>query len=125
MGGIKFKNYIAKRVSGTVHVEAADHPAFQGVAPDFVIDEEEWYTFDKNPRPNVHVLANVDEASYTPEANVNNVTMGDHPVVWSNEKMKARNIYFLMGHHPSLMKNENFVKLLGNSILWCAEKNQK
>lgn len=125
MGGIQFKSYIPKRVSGTVHVEAPDHPCFKGVAPEFVIDEEEWYTFDNNPRPNVHVLANVDEASYKPAENVKNVLMGDHPVVWSNEKMKARNVYFLMGHHPSLMKNENFVKLLGNSILWAAEKPQK
>jgi uncharacterized protein len=41
MGGIRFKNYIARRVSGTVHVEDKGHPAMQGLPPTFVIDEKE------------------------------------------------------------------------------------
>src|ERR1700720_2163606 len=52
MGGIRFKNYIARRVSGTVIVEDAAHPCFKGVPPSFVVDEEEWYTYDRDPRPN-------------------------------------------------------------------------
>ena len=117
MGGIRFKNYIAERVSGTVIVEDSSHPCFRGLPAKFVVDEEEWYTFDKSPRPNVHVLARVDEASYRPASDVK---MGDHPVVWSNEKMKARNVYFLMGHHPSLLRNKNFTKLLANALNWAA-----
>ena len=117
MGGIRFKNYIAKRVSGTVVVEDAVHPAMKGLPPSFVIDEEEWYTFDKDPRPNVHVLARVDESSYRPPSDIK---MGDHPVIWTNEKMKARNIYILMGHHPTLLKNEVYKTLVRNSILWAA-----
>lgn len=117
MGKIKFKNYIAERVSGTVHVEDSTHPAFKGLPAKFVIAEEEWYTFDRNPRPNIRVLANVDESSYKPDSKVK---MGDHPVVWTNEKMKARNLYMLMGHHPTLLKNENFTMLLKNSIIWAA-----
>jgi type 1 glutamine amidotransferase len=117
MGGIRFKNYIAKRVSGTVIVEDAAHPCFQGVPSRFVIDEEEWYIYDKNPRPNVHVLARVDESTYNPPSDIK---MGDHPVIWSNDKMKARNIYFQMGHHPSLFENANYKKMLRNAILWAA-----
>jgi type 1 glutamine amidotransferase len=117
MGGIRFKSYIAKRVSGTVVVEDASHPCFKGVPPSFVIDEEEWYTYDRDPRPNVHVLAHVDESSYTPPSDIK---MGDHPVIWTNDKMKARNIYFQIGHHPSLFGNDNFKTMLRNSILWAA-----
>jgi type 1 glutamine amidotransferase len=117
MGGIRFKDYIARRVSGTVILEDAAHPCFKGLPPRFVIDEEEWYTYDRSPRPNVHVLAHVDEASYTPPSDIE---MGDHPVIWTNEKMKARNIYFQMGHHPSLLGNTNYTTLLRNSILWAA-----
>ncbi len=117
MGGIRFKTYIAKRVSGTVVVEAKTHPCFKGLPPTFVIEEEEWYTYDKNPRPNVQVLAHVDEGSYQPASDIK---MGDHPVIWTNEKMKARNVYILMGHHPSLLKNDNYTTLLKNSILWAA-----
>ena len=117
MGGIRFKNYIAQRAAGTVVVEDKTHPCFQGLPGTFNIDEEEWYTWDKDPRPNVHVLAHVDEASYQPPSDIK---MGDHPIIWTNEKMKARNIYIQMGHHPTLLKNNNYTTLLKNSILWAA-----
>jgi uncharacterized protein len=115
MGGIRFKSYIAKRVAGTVVVEDAAHPCLKGVPARFVVQEEEWYTYDKDPRPHVHVLAHVDESSYQPSSDIK---MGDHPVIWTNEKMKARNIYILMGHHPSLFANEAYKTLLRNAILW-------
>jgi type 1 glutamine amidotransferase len=120
MGGIRFKNYIAKRASGTVIVEDTAHPCFNGLPERFVIDEEEWYTYDKDPRPNIHVLARVDESSYNPPSDIK---MGDHPVIWTNEKMKARNIYFQMGHHPSLLQNTNYTMMLRNAILWAAGQN--
>jgi type 1 glutamine amidotransferase len=117
MGGIRFKSYIAKRVSGTVVVEDTAHPALKGLPSTFVIGQEEWYTYDKDPRPNVHVLAHVDEASYQPASDIK---MGDHPVIWTNEKMKARNIYILMGHHPSLFENDAYKTLVHNAIFWAA-----
>src|SRR5580692_1843558 len=49
LGGIRFKNYIAKRVSGEVILEDAAHPCFQGLPPRFVIAQEEWYTYNKDP----------------------------------------------------------------------------
>lgn len=119
MGGIRFKNYIAERASGTVHVEASNHPVMAGVPASFSIPDDEWYTFNKNPRPNVKVLANVDEASYQPPSNIK---MGDHPVIWSNEKKKARNVYFLIGHHANLLKSAEFKTMFGNAILWAAGK---
>jgi hypothetical protein len=117
MGGIRFKSYIAKRVAGTVVVEDAAHPAMKGMPPTFVIEEEEWYTFDKDPRAHVHVLAHVDESSYQPPSDIK---MGDHPVIWTNERMKARNIYIQMGHHPSLFQNNDYKTLLRNAILWAS-----
>ncbi len=119
MGGIKFKNYIAKTASGTVKVEDARHPVMKNVHASFTLHDDEWYTFDKNPRPNVHVLATVDESSYTPPSDIK---MGDHPVVWVNPKMKARNVYFLMGHHASLLQSPDFTTMFGNAILWAAGK---
>ena len=43
MGGIRFKNYVAKRASGKVIIEAKNHPCFKELPTSFVIDEEEWY----------------------------------------------------------------------------------
>ena len=117
MGGIRFKNYIAPRASGTVHVAQKKHPVMKGLPASFVIPDDEWYTFNKNPRPNVNVLATVDESSYQPPSDIK---MGDHPVIWVNEKMKARNVYFLIGHHANLLKSAEFRKMFANAILWAA-----
>ena len=117
MGGIRFKNYIATFATGTVTIEDKSHPAMKGVQSPFVIENEEFYTYDKSPRPNVHVLASVDENTYTPTTDIK---MGDHPVIWTNERMKARNIYIFMGHHPELFQNPAFTEIVTNSIFWAA-----
>lgn len=117
MGGVRFKNYIAPTASGRVEVEKANHPVMKGVSKSFTLPHDEWYTFDHSPRRNVQVLAHVDESSYQPDSDVK---MGDHPAVWVNEKMKARNVYFLMGHSAELLKNKDFTTMFGNAILWAA-----
>jgi type 1 glutamine amidotransferase len=91
----------------------------KGLPASFGISREEWYTFDRSPRPNVHVLASVDESSYLPDSAIR---MGDHPVVWTNQHMAARNLYIFMGHGPDLLNNEAFTTLLRNAILWASGK---
>jgi type 1 glutamine amidotransferase len=83
------------------------------------VDQEEWYTYDKSPRPNVHVLARVDEATYSPDTRIK---MGDHPVIWTNEHYRARNVYIFMGHHPELFQNPAFTTIFKNSIFWAAHQ---
>jgi type 1 glutamine amidotransferase len=117
MGGIKFQNYIASTASGKVVVERSGHPVMKGVNPSFTVTHDEWYTFDKNPRSRVQVLAHVDESTYEPDTQVK---MGDHPAVWTNPRVKARNVYFLMGHHADLLKNKDFTTMFGNAILWAS-----
>lgn len=119
MGGIRFTKYIPTFVSGKVRVEDPSHPAMKNLANSFEIENEEWYTYDRSPQPNVHVLASVDENTYTPATAIK---MGDHPVVWTNEHYKAKNIYIFMGHHPELFQNSSFTTLVHNSILWAATK---
>ena len=118
MGGIRFTNYIPKFATATVVVEDRSHPVMTKLAPSFVVEQEEWYTYDKTPRPNVHVLAHVDEATYSPD--VTTKMGGDHPVIWTNEHMKARNVYIFMGHHPELFQNLAFTTIFHNAILWAA-----
>ncbi|WP_184543044.1 ThuA domain-containing protein [Mucilaginibacter sp. FT3.2] len=117
MGGISWKGYIATFARGKVNVEDKRHPVMKGLPASFTIEQEEWYTYDKSPRPNVRVLASVDENTYEPQGDVK---MGDHPVVWTNEHVKARNVYIFMGHSPNLFDNPAWVKLVTNSILWAA-----
>jgi type 1 glutamine amidotransferase len=119
MGGIRFKNYIATFADGTVTVEDPSHPAMKGVTSPFPVEHEEWYTWDKSPRPNVHVLASVSESSYKPDTTIK---MGDHPVIWTNEHYKARNIYIFMGHHPDLFENPAYTTIFRNAIFWAAHQ---
>jgi uncharacterized protein len=117
MGGIEYVNYIPTFASGKVIVEDINHSCMKGVHPIFTVDKEEWYIYDKSPRKNVHVIASVDESSYNPSSDIK---MGDHPVVWSNTNVGARNIYIFMGHSPDLLLNKDYQTLLRNSILWAA-----
>ncbi len=119
MGGIEWKDYIADFATATVKVEDPGSPIMQGVPSTFTIENEEWYTYDKDPRPNVHVLASVDENTYSPQRKQK---MGDHPVVWTNDKVKARNVYIFMGHHPELFQNKAYTTMFHNAIEWAANQ---
>jgi len=119
MGGVQFTNYIATFATATVNVEDAAHPVMWGLGKSFQIRDEEWYTYDKSPRPKVHVLASVDENTYSPDSKIK---MGDHPVIWTNEHVKARNVYIFMGHHPELFQDPAYTRLFHNAILWAAKQ---
>lgn len=119
MGGIRFKSYIAKKATANVWVESSGHPVMKGLPRMFSIPDDEWYTFDKNPRAHVKVLATVDESSYQPASDVK---MGDHPVIWSNSNKKAKNVYFLIGHSASLVSTAAFTRMFANAIKWGLKK---
>jgi uncharacterized protein len=120
MGGIRWKDYIATFAKATVDVEDKQHPVMKGISPAFTVQQEEWYTYDIDPRPNVHVLATVDESTYVPDSKVK--MGGDHPVVWTNPNYKARNIYIFMGHSPILFQSKDYTTLFSNAIFWAAGK---
>jgi type 1 glutamine amidotransferase len=119
MGDIRFKNYIATFAAASVIVEDKKHAVMKGVPHCFPVITEEWYTFNKSPRPHVHVLASTDETTYIPASDIK---MGDHPVVWTNTHYKARNIYIFMGHSPDLFDNPSYTTLFRNAIFWAAKK---
>jgi uncharacterized protein len=119
MGGIHWKNYIATFVQAQVNVEDKQHPVMRGVPLSFIVKKEEFYTYDKSPRPKVHVIAGVDENTYQPNSDIK---MGDHPVIWTNEHVKARNVYIFMGHSPTLFDDDVYKKIFSNAIFWAAGK---
>lgn len=113
MGDIKFDNYIAPLADGTVVVEQPEHPVMEGIDASFVLPDDEWYTYNRSPRPNVTVLASVDENSYNPPSDIR---MNDHPVIWTNPAKKAKNLYIQPGHSPRLLSTPVFTTLLSNAI---------
>jgi len=118
MGEIMFRAHIPGGTSAMLNVEDRDHPVMKGLPQSF-ITKDEWYIYNKSPRPGVHVLASIDESTYEPEKDVK---MGDHPVVWTNEQMKARNVYIAMGHFPGLFEDNAYTTLVRNAIFWAVRK---
>lgn len=119
MGDITYKNYIPNFASATVNVQDSNHPVMQGLPKSFMVKQEEWYSYNQSPRPNVRVLAGVNEKTYSPDSDVK---MGaDHPVIWTNESVKARNVYIFMGHSPVLFDDATYRKLVTNAIFWAAK----
>jgi len=100
---------------GTVIIEDHKHPVTKNLPAKIVIGDE-WYEFNKSPRGNVHVLATADESTYK-----QNKPMGDHPIIWTNEKFR-RMIYIGIGHSPVLLTNPDYAVLVRDAILWAASK---
>jgi len=114
MGGVVYSPHPAFQ-PGTVIIEDRNSPITKGLPAKMEISDE-WYEFDKSPRPNVHVLATADESTYKQRK-----PMGDHPIIWTNEKFR-RMVYICIGHDASLCTNPDYIKLLTNSIEWAASK---
>ncbi|WP_432955651.1 ThuA domain-containing protein [Micromonospora haikouensis] len=107
--GAYFNNHPANQ-QATVKVEDHAHPS-TATLPDQWSRFDEWYNFRTNPRANVHVLASLDEKSYTPGAGA----MGaDHPTAWCQDYDGGRSWYTGGGHtQQSYVEPEFLTHLLG------------
>jgi len=107
---------------GTVIFENYDHPAmepFEGMESYTTFDE--WYTFKENPRPNVNVLASLDENSIKKAKN-DEWKMGDHPVIWWNEENGIRSFYTVFGHTHEAFQDELIIEHIKNAINWAGKR---
>ncbi len=76
----------------TVHIEDLGHASTEGL-PAIWVRTDEWYNFRSSPRGAVHVLATLDEATYS------GGKMGvDHPIAWCQQIDGGRSWYTAMGH---------------------------
>ncbi len=114
MGGVTYSPHPAYQ-KGEVVVEDRRHPSTRNLPARFEFSDE-WYEFDRSPRDRVRVLATADESTYTQRK-----PMGDHPIVWVNERYR-RAIYIAIGHDPTALENKDYVVLLRDSILWASSQ---
>lgn len=114
MGGVTYSPH-PKFQQGTLVIEDRRHPVTRQL-PDSIVMTDEWYEFDKSPRPAVHVLASADESTYH-----QNKPMGDHPLVWINEKYR-RFIYVGAGHDSTAYNNPPYALLLKNAVVWAGSR---
>jgi uncharacterized protein len=114
MGGIVYSPHPAFQ-KGSVVVEDREHPVTRSLPASLTLWDE-WYEFDKSPRPNVRVLARADESTYK-----QNKPMGDHPMIWTNEKYD-RALYIGIGHDATACSNPHFAALMRDAMLWAATR---
>ncbi|MBK7710178.1 MAG: ThuA domain-containing protein, partial [Bacteroidales bacterium] len=112
MGDIIYSPH-PKKQTGKILVEDRTHPVTKNLPPSFSFYDE-WYEFNRSPRPNVHVLATADETSYKQE-----IPMGDHPMIWINPHYD-RAVYIGIGHDTTACTDPNFTILMRDAILWAA-----
>ena len=106
----------------TVVFENFDNPAmkpFEGKKSYTTFDE--YYAFKKNPRPHVHVTAHLDENSIK-KSNNDKWKMGDHPVIWWNEKDGIRVFYTVYGHTPKAFQDPLIIEHIKNAVNWAAKR---
>ena len=111
----------------TVRIADGGHPATAGLPRQWsAIDE--WYSFASSPRAKgFHILATLDEASYSPKGLFgSDLAMGmDHPISWWNCAGKGRVFYTAMGHTAeSYAEPQNRQMLLG-ALKWALNSERK
>jgi len=79
---------------------------------------DEWYNYNKNPRGQVHVLATLDESSYS-GGNMDN----DHPIAWMHEFHGGRSWYTGGGHTEASYTEPDFLKHILGGILYASGKS--
>ena len=88
----------------------------------WVVPNEEWYAFDRNPRnAGYEILLTLDEDSY--------ITMddkfmwrermeGEHPIAWRHSLGQGRALYCAIGHQGATYSIPEFRQLITSSIRW-------
>ena len=111
LAGAWFCKHPAEQTA-TITVEDPSHPATSHLPATWTWHDE-WYNFRANPRPQVHVLLTVDEATY------DGGTMGaDHPVAWCHEYGGGRCFYTALGHAAQTFTEPAFLRHLAGAVEW-------
>jgi len=112
LGGGWFKSHPSIQPAD-IRVEDISHPTLSHVPPIWN-RVDEWYNFMKSPRSDVHVLASLDESSYSGGA------MGDHPIAWTVPIGKGVAFYTGLGHTNESWKEPAFLAHVARAIDWTA-----
>ncbi|MFI8306247.1 lectin [Streptomyces sp. NPDC085927] len=98
----------------TVEVEDRAHDATAHLGTTWQRTDE-WYNYRTNPRTTAHVLASLDESSYS-GGNMS----GDHPIAWCKDYQGGRAFYTGGGHTGESYADPAFRRHLLGGIRWAA-----
>ncbi|MFF5251151.1 ThuA domain-containing protein [Streptomyces leeuwenhoekii] len=111
LAGAYFRSHPAVQPA-TVTVEDRAHPATAHLARTWDRTDE-WYDYRSNPRERAHVLASLDESSYT-----GGTMHGDHPIAWCQNYQGGRAFYTGGGHTKESFAEPAFREHLLGGIRW-------
>ncbi|MDX3574474.1 ThuA domain-containing protein [Streptomyces sp. ID05-47C] len=117
LAGAYFQSHPAIQPA-TVDVEDHAHPATSAL-PRSWIRTDEWYNYRSNPRDRAHVLASLDESSYT-----GGTMRGDHPIAWCQDYQGGRAFYTGGGHTKESYADPVFRRHLVGGILYAVGEIQ-
>ena len=111
LAGAYFQSHPAIQ-QAKVDVEDRAHPATSELAQTWERTDE-WYNYRSNPRERAHVLASLDESSYT-----GGTMNGDHPIAWCQNYQGGRAFYTGGGHTKESYTDPAFLAHLRGGIAW-------
>ncbi|MFG2342574.1 ThuA domain-containing protein [Streptomyces phaeochromogenes] len=95
-----------------IEVEDRAHPATSPLGESWNRTDE-WYNYRSNPRDRAHILASLDESSYS-----GGTMSGDHPIAWCQEYRGGRAFYTGSGHTKESYADPAFRQHLLGGIRW-------
>ncbi|MFI6089740.1 ThuA domain-containing protein [Streptomyces sp. NPDC051218] len=95
-----------------VQVEDHGHPSTAHL-PGIWDRTDEWYNYRSNPRDRAHVLASLDESSYSGGS-----MSGDHPIAWCQDYQGGRSFYTGSGHTKESFADPAYRTHLLGGIRW-------
>ncbi|MEU9881659.1 ThuA domain-containing protein [Streptomyces phaeochromogenes] len=95
-----------------IEVEDRAHPATSHLGESWNRTDE-WYNYRSNPRDRAHILASLDESSYS-----GGTMSGDHPIAWCQEYRGGRAFYTGGGHTKESYADPAFRQHLLGGIRW-------
>ncbi len=111
----------------TLTIEDSHNPATKHFPAKTWETEDEWYSFNRNPRGDVNVLISIDESTYDVDDNrwFEGVKqrMGDHPLVWYKRVGKGIVFQSALGHTNAMFNDPLYRQHIIGMIEFCSGNN--
>ncbi len=112
--GTYFKNHPAVQPA-TLKVVDSTHLSTRQLPSEWIRNDE-WYNFRHDPSPQVKVLIQIDETTYS------GGNRGEsHPISWYHEYDGGRAWYTAMGHTRETYREPLFLSHIGGGICWAGQ----
>lgn len=109
-----------------VLVTDADVDLTAHLSSPWLVPNEEWYAFDRNPRDSGYeILLTLDESSYITKGKTffgQDSMPGEHPIAWRRELGEGRILYSAIGHQGATYQIPEFQQLIANAIIWAGKQ---